>query len=41
MNIDGEGGEWMNMYFPFDVVRTSVIFRLMRFGGRIGGFNGI
>ena len=41
MNLDGEGGEWMNVYFPFDVVRTSFIVLLMRFGGGIGEFNGI
>ena len=33
----------MNVYFRFDlgVIRNSVIFRLIRFGGSIGGFNGI
>ena len=33
----------MNVYFRFNlgVIRTSIIFRLMRFGGSIGGFNGI
>ena len=33
----------MNVYFRFDlgVIQTSVIFQLMRFGGSIGGFNGI
>ena len=42
MNLDGEGGEWMNVYlFPFEVVRTSFIVLLMRFGGGIGGFKGI
>ena len=41
MNLDGEGGEWMNVYFPFDGVRTSFIVLLMRFGGGIGEFNGI
>ena len=33
----------MNVCFRFDlgVIRTSVIFRLIRFGDSIGGFNGI
>ena len=33
----------MSVYFLFDlgVIRISVIFLLMRFGGSIGGFNGI
>ena len=33
----------MNVYFRFNlgVIRTSVIFRLMRFGDSIGGFSGI
>ena len=42
MNLDGEGGEWMNVYlFPFEVVRTSFIVLLMRFGGGMVGFKGI
>ena len=33
----------MNVYFRFvrGVIRTSVIFRLIHFGGSMGGFNGI
>ena len=33
----------MNIYFRFDlgVIRTSIIFRFMRFGGNTGGFNRI
>ena len=33
----------MNVYLRFvrGVIRTSVIFRLIRFGGGMGGFNGI
>ena len=33
----------MNVYFRFDlgVIRTYVIFRFLRSGGSIGGFNGI
>ena len=33
----------MNVYFRFDlgVIRTAVIFRLIRFGGSIGEFTGI
>ena len=42
MNLDSEGGEWINVYLlPFEVVRTSFIVLLMRFGGGMMGFKGI
>ena len=38
MNLDDEGGEWMNVYLlPFEVVCTSFIVLLLRFGGGIVG----
>ena len=42
MNLDDEGGECMNVYIlPFEVVRTSFIALVMRFGGGIVGFKRI